>query len=115
MKEATRLIYINKEDFFEKAAAARRISKDEERELSVRMAAGDAKAREIIIDGYLHFVASYIRRMLGDRATLEVVYCCLSALESAVDTFNFLQEGDTFGHQLGLKLKKAINGYIADC
>ena len=83
--------YITVEDFFEKAAACKRLSREEERACATAMDAGDSSARERLVQSYLPSVAGHIRRCLPHTQTLKHLYSCLSALEKAVDSFNFLQ------------------------
>ena len=107
------MLYLSKEDFFKKAAVER-ISRDEEKAYAVRMKNGDIEARSAIVTGYLPFVASYLKRTLGNEVSLEAIYRCVGVLEDLVDKFNFLQDSESFVHRLGLQLRNTLNGYIAD-
>ena len=104
--------YISVRDFLEKAAAAPRITRDEERECARRVAEGDRNAREQIVMHYLPLTASFVRRAPQEYRTLGLVYACLQALEKAVDSFNFLQEGESFTHRLSWVLRQTTMHYI---
>ena len=106
--------YITVEDFFEKAAACKRLSREEERACATAMDAGDSSARERLVQSYLPSVAGHIRRCLPHKQTLKHLYSCLSALEKAVDSFNFLQDSETFSHRLSWWLRQATTRYIAE-
>lgn len=106
--------YITVSDFFEKAAACQRLSRPEERECAAAIADGDAAARERLIKSYLPFVAGYIRRFKPSMQTLKLLYGCLSALEKAVDSFNFLQDNEPFLNRLSWWLRQASTRYIAE-
>ena len=103
--------YISANDFLEKAAAAPRITREEEKECARRMAEGDRAAREQIVQHYLPLTASFVRRAPQEYRTLGMVYACLQALEKAVDSFDFLQEGETFIHRLSWVLRQTTMHY----
>ena len=106
------MLYISVRDFLEKAADAPRITREEEKECARLMHEGDAASRERIIANYLPMTASYVRRAPLEHRTLGLVYACLQALEKAVDSFNFLQEGETFTHRLSWVLRQTTMHYI---
>ena len=104
--------YISANDFLEKAAKAPRITREEEKECALLMQQGDKAARERIVQHYLHLTASFVRRAPLEYRTLGLVYACLQALEKAVDSFDFLQEGETFVHRLSWVLRQTTIHYM---
>ena len=104
--------YITITDFFEKAATCRRLTRQEERECAIAFAAGDLTARERLIESYLPFIAGHIRMCKPHMQTITLLYTYLSALEKAVDSFNFLQDSETFPHHLSRYLRQATTRYI---
>ena len=102
------------EDFYNKADRARRLSRDAEKEAYLRMKAGDAQAKESLVESYLFFVASRIKRLSADMQSLELVYSSVGALERAVDKYDFSGDGDTFAHHLGFVVQREITKYIAE-
>lgn len=108
------MIFISIEDFYEKAASCRILTRPEEIEYAKRMAQGDADARERIIESYLPMTASHVKRAKPEMQTLSMALYCVNALEKAVDSFNFLQESETFAHRLSWYLRNAAVKYIAE-
>lgn len=106
--------YITVTDFFKKSATCSRLTREEERACAAAMAGGDTAARERLIESYLPSVAGHIRRCKPHMQTLRLLYHCLSALEKAVDSFNFLQDSETFPHRLSWWLRQATTRYIAE-
>ncbi len=106
------MAYITVRDFLEKAAQAPRITREEEKECARLMRGGDAAARERIIANYLPMTASYVRRAPAEHRTLGLVYACLQALEKAVDSFDFQQDGETFIHRLSWVLRQTVVHYM---
>lgn len=104
--------YISVRDFLEKAADAPRITRDEEKQCAMLMKQGDAASRERIITNYLPMTASCVRRAPAEHRTLGLVYACLQALEKAVDSFDFQQEGETFVHRLSWVLRQTATHYF---
>ena len=109
------MVYVSVEDFFQKTAGLPTLTREEARALAMRP--GDAAARSRLIAGYLPMVANHIRRCEKNLQTLALVYdClqalalvydCLQALEQAVDSFDFLQNSETFAHRLSWHLRQA--------
>jgi len=106
------MIYTSITDFYEKANSFSRMSRQDEIECAVRMKNGDAKAREMIINSYLPVVAAHVRRVSPKLQTLGLVLYCQQALEKAVDTFDFVQNSETFTHRLSWWLRQATTKYI---
>lgn len=106
------MIYLSIEDFYEKVSHLSRMTRSEEVECAKRMKEGEEKAREEMIESYLPLVAAHIKRMPKDMQTLGFVLYCHQALEKAVDSFNFFQEGETFAHRLSWYLRQAGAEYI---
>ena len=106
------MAYITVRDFLEKAAQAPRITREEEKECARLMHEGDAASRERIIANYLPMAASYVRRAAAEYRTLGLVYACLQALEKAVDSFDFQQDGETFVHRLSWVFRQTVFHYM---
>ncbi len=108
------MIYVSIEDFFEKAGKCQVMTRQEEVECAQRMQAGDEAAREQLIMSYLPMTAGHVKRMPHHLQTLGMAVYCVSALEKAVDSFNFLQDSETFTHRLSWYLRNAATKYITD-
>lgn len=108
------MLFLNPEDFFEKARACAPLTREEELHLAGEMKAGSAEARDRLVRGHLPQVAGHISHLPEHLITLEVIYRCCHALERAVDSFNFAQEGERFSHRLNWGLRQAVARYIAD-
>ena len=108
------MFFVSVDDFFTKAKEAPRLSREQEKALACQKNEGDASARQALINGYLPFVAANIKRSPKEIQTLNTVYRCVDALEKGVDSFNFLQEGETFAHHLSRRLRQCITRCIAD-
>ena len=107
------MLFISAEDFFAQAAKMPRLTREEERCLARQMPQ-NADAREQLIRSYYPMVAGYIRRRPRELHTLKTVYACLESLEKGVDSFNFLQDGESFTHHLSWRLRQCITRCIAD-
>ena len=108
------MLYISVQDFFEKTKDLHPLSREEEKILAQQMKAGDGSARQKIIDGYIPMVAAVCRHQKPQYQSLELIYRCLSALEQAVDRFDFLQDSETFTHHLSWILRQTTTRHIAD-
>ena len=108
------MLFISVEDFLTQVSAIPRLSRDEERSLAAKKAAGDSAAKEAIVEGYLYQVAAYLRRAPQQIRTLHTLYACVAALEKAVDRFDFLQDSETFTHHLSWALRQCITRCIAE-
>lgn len=106
------MLYTSLEDFFEKVRSCRHLSRQEEREYALRMQQGDGSARQRLIEGYVPMVANHIRRVPANMQGLGLVLYCMQELERAVDSFNFLQDSETFTHRLSWHLRQATVKYI---
>ena len=107
------MIFTDTENFFARASAEKLPSREEEKALAKRMKNGDCAARETLINGYLPMVASLVLRGPEEIRTLHTVYSCISELEAEVDTFNFMQEGESFVHHLSRRLRQCITKCLA--
>lgn len=104
------MVYISVNDFYEKVSSFSTMSRQEEIECAKQMKSGDAAARERLIQSYMPMVASHIKHTRMQ--SLGLVLYCLQALEKAVDTFNFFQDGEPFSHRLSWCLRQATVSYI---
>ena len=108
------MLFIDVEDFFNKVGALPPLNRDEEKSLAQRMASGDENARKALIESRLPLAASYVRRLPKEMQTLKAVYSLIEAVEKGVDSFNFLQESETFNHHLSWRLRQCITRLIAE-
>lgn len=108
------MVYISAEDFCKKACAHPRLSRQEELECAHGMKNADPLARQRLIQGYLPVVAGHIKHQPEHMQSVGLVAYCLQALERAVDSFDFFQEGESFSHRLSWHLRQASTRYIAD-
>ncbi len=108
------MLFISVEDFLTQVSAIPRLSREEEKNLAQRMAAGDSAAREALVRGYLFMAAATIGRAPQNIRTLRTVYACIDAIEKGVDGFHFLQDGETFMHHLSWRMRQCITRCIAD-
>lgn len=106
------MIFIDIEEFYEKASAYARLTRQEEIEYAKAMNAGDTTAREKLIQSYIPMVAGYIKHMKPHLRTLGLALYCMQALEKAVDSFDFLQDCEPFSHRLSWWLRQAVANYI---
>lgn len=108
------MLYLSTEDFLEKTKGLVPLSREQERALAERMKAGDDEAREMLLAGYMPQVAGHIRRLREEYRSLELVMRCIRSLEKAVDSFDFLQDSESFTHRLSWALRQTVTAYIAD-
>lgn len=108
------MLYISVEDFMQKVSGLSKLSRPEEKALALKMRQGDSAARQAIIDSYLPMVAGFVRRMPESVRTLNAVYRCVASLEKGVDSFNFLQDGESFTHHLSWRMRQCLTACIAD-
>lgn len=108
------MVFISIEDFFGKTEALPPFSKEKEKALAEKMAAGDENARKALIELRLPLVASYVKRAPKELWTLKTVYSLIEALEKGVDSFNFSGEGETFTHHLSWRFRQCITRLIAE-
>ena len=104
--------YISIEDFYKKADSCSNISRQEEIVCAKKMKTGDIVAREKLIQSYTPMVAGYIKHIKPHLQTLGLVLYCMQALEKAVDSFDFLQDSESFSHRLSWHLRQAAANYI---
>ena len=106
------MLYLSSQDFFDNASKCICLSREEEMQCAELMKNGDAEARQKIINSYIPFVASYVKRHSGKSPSLQFVYRCLQALEKQVDSFDFLYDRDQFIRTLTLVLRKEVTEKI---
>ena len=100
------------DDFYEKVSLLSGMSRIEEIECAKQMRKGDVGARERLIQSYLPMVAGHIEHIKPQMQNLGLVLYCVQALEQAVDSFDFLQESESFSHRLSWHLRQAVTKYI---
>lgn len=108
------MLFISVDDFFQKARSVTRLSRSDEKELASAMKEGNADARQAIINSYLPLVAGYVKRSPENLQTLETIYSCVRSLENGVDSFNFLQDSETFTHHLSWRLRQCITKCLVE-
>ena len=108
------MLYISIEDFQRQTKDIAPINREEELALAARLTTGDHTARELLLRGYLPQVAAVIDRMPREYQTLELVMRCCTALEKAVERFDFIQSSESFTHRLSWALRQTTVAYIAD-
>ena len=108
------MVFYSMEVFFERCRDFCILSREEECHTARLMKAGDPQARQQLLESYLPMVAAHIRRMPGEHQTLGMLHYCCQALEKAVDSFDFLQDSETFTHRLSWHLRNASARYIAE-
>lgn len=106
------MIFLNVDDFYRKADCCLRLTRQKEIECAKAMKNGDSSAREQLLQSYLPVVAAHIKRMQPHLQTLGLVMYCVQALEKAVDSFDFIQDSETFSHRLSWWLRDATAKYI---
>lgn len=102
--------YISVDDFFEKTKDLKSIAKNREmqKNFALQMKEGNADARQALINGYIPMVAQMISRVPEKYQSLRMIYNCIDILEKGVDSFNFLQDSETFVHYLSNRLRMCI-------
>ena len=88
------------------------MTREEEVECAKKMLNGDKEAREQLIQSYIPMVAGHIKHTKPDLQQLGLVIYCMQALEKAVDSFDFLQDSETFTHRLSWWLRQATTKYM---
>ena len=107
------MVYITIEDFYKRADSCKRLTREEEIECAMRMKNGDETARQQLIESYIPVVAGFIKRYGKESGSLYLALSCEQMLEKQVDSFDFLQDGETFTHRISWGLRQAITKYIA--
>ncbi|MBR7142489.1 MAG: hypothetical protein IKD06_03010 [Clostridia bacterium] len=108
------MVFVTLDDFLSKAKKLPRLSREEEKALGLRKAAGDAAAKEALIQGFLPFVAGKVEQAPKQVQTMNTLFQCLDELEKAVEAFDFLQEGEPFIHCLSRRMRHCITRCLAD-
>ena len=108
------MIYITIDDFYKRANACARLSREEEISCAKKMKNGDAEARMRLIESYIPVIAGNIRRLTKNYQTITLALRSEQMLEKLVDSFDFLQESETFIHRLSWGMKQVVTKYIAE-
>ncbi|MBE6591309.1 MAG: hypothetical protein E7646_04645 [Ruminococcaceae bacterium] len=108
------MMFLSVEDFFNKTQSIKLLSRDEQAHLAARMRNNDPEARQMLIEAYLPVVAAHIKRAPKALCTLHTLYTCIDSLEKGVDSFNFLQEGESFTHHLSWRMRQCITRCLAE-
>lgn len=106
------MVYIDIQDFFQKAAACKGLSRQEEIDCAVGMKAGDSDARSRMIQGYLPIIAGHIKRLPEHMQTLGCALFFQAELEKAIDCFDFLQDREPFIDRISRISRQAVTKYL---
>lgn len=107
------MIYIDIQDFFHKAEACKRLSRQEEIDCAIRMKTGDSDARACLIQSYLPIIAGHIKRLPEHMQTLGCALYFKTELERAIDRFDFLQDREPFMNRINWISRQAVTKYLA--
>ena len=112
------MLYKSAEDFYNKVATIKRLSREEEKELALKMVnEGDENAQKALVIGYLPVLAAYLKRYTCT-PSLDMIYEGVEILETSIATFDFLYDSPspnvTFVHFLSDKVRRMMTRYIAD-
>ena len=102
------MVFISAEDFFSKVETMAPLTDEEFRELVLRINHGDKAAGRRLVQGFLPFVASFIRRAPRHIQTLHTVYACIAIVKERVDRGDCPQNPRTFAADLGRRLRYGI-------
>lgn len=108
------MLFVTAQQFFDGAAGAKRLDRQEEIACAARMRAGDTEAKDALVQSYLPFVAASVKRVSTGEPSLELICRFVCTLEREVEAFDFSQEREPFTHRLSLALRKTTAEYIAD-
>lgn len=108
------MLFISVEDFLEQARQEKPLTREAERALAQKRAAGDREAGETLIRSYLPHAAAAVKHAREEYRTLELALRCVAVLEKAAEGFDFLQDSETFSHRLSWHLRQTVVRYIAD-
>lgn len=102
------MLFISAADFFDKVRTISPLTDEDVRALVLRMNDGDAVARDRLVQGYLPFVATFIRRAPRRMQTLHTVYACIACVRTAVAQFDFSRGRRAFAVYLGQRLRRCM-------
>lgn len=111
------MLYASAEDFYNKVATIKRLSREEEKELARKMQDGNEDAKKLLFDSYLPVLASFLKRYTRN-PSLDMVYKGMELLHTSIETFDFQYDSPspnvTFVHFLSDKVRRMMTRYIAD-
>ena len=111
------MLYTSAEDFYNKAATIKRLSREEEKELAKKMKERHENAQKALVVGYLPVLAAYLKRYTRT-PSLDMIYKGIEILETSIATFNFLYDSPSpnvnFANYLADKVCRMMTRYIAD-
>ena len=108
------MLYLCAEHFFNHAKQFKSLEREEEQALAKRMQDGDQDAQNMLFNGNLPFLASFIKKHSAGTPSLELIYQGLALLENALKTFDFQKESIPFSRYLEWKLRQLLAHHIAD-
>ena len=106
------MIFVSIQDFYEKAERCVILTREEEIACALQMKNGEEDAHRRIVESYTPMVARHIKYLKPNMQTLGMAVYCMHALEKAVDSFDFTQDGEPFSHRLNGYLRRASARYI---
>lgn len=107
------MAYITIDDFYAEADRCTVLTREQEKECFERMKNGDSDARRQLTESYMPMVAARLKHSASTRNSLSLALYYMSALEKAVDSFDFSQDSEPFSHRLSWALRQTVAAYIA--
>ena len=111
------MLYTSAEDFYNKVATIKRLSREEEKELAKKMKDGDEDAKKKLMDSYLPVLAAYLTRYTH-KPSLNMIYRGIEVLEKSMSIYDFQFDSPSpnanFVHFLSDRVRQMITRYIAD-
>ena len=108
------MLFISFEDFVGKVNLIEKLTPQKAEKLYIDMKNGKTESREALIEGHLYLVKGHILRQNPEMRTFRHLMECVSALNRAVDSFDFTTKSETFSHRLSFYLRNATTKYIAE-
>lgn len=105
------MIFLSVEDFYKKVESITVLDREDEIDCAKKMRNGDALARKRLIDSYLPMVAAHLKRLPAHLQSLGLILHCQQSLEKAVDSFDFIQNSESFSHRLSWHLRQTVTKY----
>lgn len=108
------MLFISSDDFFEYVKNLRPLTIEEEKEFSFLLKNGDENAKNKLVDNYLPYVASIIKRNSRGKPSLELIYRAILDLINLLESYDFSKENGSFTRALSFKLRQTITKFIAN-
>lgn len=108
------MLFFSFDDFVNKVNSIEKLTPEKAEKLYLDMKNGNKESREALVEGHLYLVKGHIIRQNPEMRTLRHLMECISALNKAVDSFDFTTKSETFIHRLSFYLRNATAKYIAE-